>query len=136
MAIIRFWCMNVLYFRALLWYFVENAIDSLFIILIWFSYSKLIREPLLYFFFFDKKSLLSLCYLSYSSAMNHSLDSVLDSLLFDINRTESFSGDDISSLLSVLRDEVAGGKELSSKPLLGAEVTQPYKYIGTIPYHI
>ena len=78
---------------------------------------------MLYFFFFDKKSLLSLRYLSYSSAMNHSLDSVLDSLLFDINRTESFSGDDISSLLSVLRDEVAGGQELSSKPLLGAEVT-------------
>ena len=55
--------------------------------------------------------------------MERSLDSVLDSIMSEVKLLDSSSSEDINSVLSVVQDEVAGGKELSSKPLLGAEVT-------------
>ena len=57
--------------------------------------------------------------------MDRSLDSVLDSIMSEIRLNEVSTSSELNSVVSVTRDDVAGSKELSSKPLLGAEVTFP-----------
>ena len=55
--------------------------------------------------------------------MDRSLDSVLDSIMSEIRLNDVSTSDELNTVVSVTRDDVAGSKELSSKPLLGAEVT-------------